>query len=147
MGPPAHLAAASVRIALMAVAVSIGLAGWLAAQSVFTGTEIFPLEEFAARRARVLDRIGDAVAILQGATERPGEQPFRQNNQFFYLTGVVEPRAIVVIDGRTRKTTLYLQPMNERREQRMFGPALHPGDDAVKATGVDAALPREDFAA
>src|SRR4029078_10665308 len=65
----------------------------LAAQPVFTGSEIFPPEEFSARRARVLERIGDAVAILQGTTERPGEQALRQNNQFFYLTGVVEPRA------------------------------------------------------
>ena len=94
------------------------------AQPVFTGAEIFPPDEFAARRARVMERIGDGVAILQGTTERPGEQPLRQNNQFFYLTGVVEPRAIVVIDGRTKKTTLFLQPRNERREQRMFGPGL-----------------------
>jgi Xaa-Pro aminopeptidase len=116
------------------------------AQPVFTGTEIFPAEEFAARRARVMEKIGDAVAILQGTTERPGEQALRQNNQFFYLTGVVEPRAIVTIDGRSRKTTLYLQPKNERREQRMYGPALSPGSDAAMATGIDAVMPRDDFA-
>ena len=116
------------------------------AQPVFTGAEIFPKEEFTARRARVLERIGDAVAILQGTTERPGEQAMRQNNQFFYLTGVIEPRAIVTIDGRTKKTTLYLQPKNERREQRQYGPALSPGDAAVAATGVDEVLPREEFA-
>src|SRR5262245_14764773 len=115
------------------------------AQPVFTGTEIFPPEEFAARRAKVIAAIGDGVAILQGTTERPGEQALRQNNQFFYLTGVVEPRAIAVIDGRTRKTTIFLQPMNERREQRMYGPGLHPGADAARALGVDAVLPREDF--
>src|SRR5262245_3872923 len=45
------------------------------AQPVFTGADIFPAEEFSARRARVMARIGDAVAILQGTTERPGEQP------------------------------------------------------------------------
>ena len=116
-----------------------------AAQPVFTGAEIFPPEEFAARRARVLEKIGDGVAILQGTTERPGEQALRQNNQFFYLTGVVEPRAIVTLDGRTRKTTLYLQPRNERREQRMFGPGLFPGPEAAAATGIDAVLPRDDF--
>ena len=117
-----------------------------AAQPVFVGTDIFPSEEFAARRARVVDRIGDAVAILQGASERPGEQPFRQNNQFFYLTGVVEPRAIAVIDGRAKRTTLFLQPFDERREQRMFGPGLHPGRDAEQHTGIDDVLPRDAFA-
>ena len=117
-----------------------------AAQPVFTGAEIFPAEEFAARRARVIAQIGDAVAILQGTTERPGEQPLRQNNQFFYLTGVVEPRAIVQIDGRTKNTTLFLQPLNDRREERMFGPGLHPGAEAASATGLDAMLPRDEFA-
>src|SRR3970282_787774 len=86
------------------------LAGVAPAQPVFTGAEIFPPEEFAARRARVMDKIGEGVAILQGTTEHAGGQALRQNNQFFYLTGVVEPRAIVAIDGRTKKTTLYLQP-------------------------------------
>jgi Xaa-Pro aminopeptidase len=123
------------------------IGGSLAAQPVFTGAEIFPAEEFAARRARVIERIGDAAAILQGAAERPGEQPFRQNNQFFYLSGVVEPRAILLIDGRTKQTTLFIKPLDERREQRMFGPALHPGDAAARASGVDAVLARDAFAA
>jgi Xaa-Pro aminopeptidase len=115
------------------------------AQPIFTGPEIFPLEEFAARRARVMERIGDAVAILQGTAERPGEQPFRQSNQFFYLTGASEPRAIVTIDGRTKRTTLFLQPFNDRRERLMFGPGLHPGEDAARTTGIDAVVVRDEF--
>jgi len=132
------------RLAIAAAALLAAIAA-PAAQPVFTGADVFPLDEFASRRARVFARIGDGAAILQGTTERPGEQPLRQNNQFFYLTGVVEPRAIVVLDGRTGKTTLFLQPLDERREQRMFGPGLHPGDDAVKAAGVDAVRPRDEF--
>jgi Xaa-Pro aminopeptidase len=132
--------------ALHALAAAVILTALPSAQPVFTGAEIFPPEEFAARRAQVMAAIGDGVAILQGTTERPGEQALRQNNQFFYLTGVVEPRAIVTIDGRTKKTTLYLQPKNERREQRMLGPALSPGAEAAKETGVDEVLPREAFA-
>jgi Xaa-Pro aminopeptidase len=99
----------------------------LAAQPVFT--DVFPSEEYAARRARVMAKIGDAVAIIQGTTERPGEQPLRQANQFFYLSGVVEPRAMLVIDGRSRRSRLFLNPRNERRETMMFGPGLYPGDE------------------
>jgi Xaa-Pro aminopeptidase len=116
----------------------------LAAQPVFT--DVFPPEEYAARRALVMARIGEGVAILQGTTERPGEQPLRQSNQFHYMCGVVEPRAILVIDGRSKKTTLFLNPRNERRENLMFGPGLFPGEEAAKATGIDSVLPREDFA-
>jgi Xaa-Pro aminopeptidase len=108
-------------------------------------TDAFPPEEFATRRMKVIEKIGDAVAILQGTTERPGEQPLRQNNQFYYLCGVIEPRAILVLDGKTKRSTLYLIGGAERRE-RMFGSALVPGDAAVKATGVDSVLPREEFA-
>ncbi len=117
----------------------------LAAQPVFRGSEIFPPEEFAARRAHVLDAIGDAVAVVLGTAEPPGEMPFRQNSQFFYLTGVAEPRAVVFIDGRSKKTTLFLAPKNERREQSMFGPALSPGPDAARETGIGDIRPREDL--
>jgi Xaa-Pro aminopeptidase len=117
-----------------------------AAQPIFTGTEVFPPEEFAARRARVMAQIGDGVAVLQGTTERPGEQALRQNNQFFYLTGVVEPRALLAIDGRAKRSTLFLKPRDERREQRMLGPGLYPGEEAAKATGIEAVLARDEFA-
>jgi len=121
----------------------IAFAAISSAQPVFT--DVFPPEEYAARRARVMQKIGNAVAILQGTTERPGEQPLRQNNQFFYLSGVVEPRAILVIDGKSHRSTLFLNPRNERREEKMFGPGLVPGEAAARATGIDSVLPRDDF--
>ncbi len=106
---------------------------------------IFPASEFAARRAAVMKSIGDGVAIIQGTTERPGEQPLRQNNEFYYLTGVIEPRAILMIDGRTRKSTLFLSPTNEKRELSMFGPSLIPGDSAEKDTGIESVVERDKF--
>ncbi|HLK62555.1 MAG TPA: aminopeptidase P N-terminal domain-containing protein [Bryobacteraceae bacterium] len=121
-----------------------GFALPLAAQPVFT--DVFPPEEYAARRSRVMAKVGEGVAILQGTTERPGEQPLRQSNQFFYLTGVVEPRALLIIDGKAKRSTLFLNPRNERRENNMFGPGLSPGDAAAKETGIESVLPRDEFA-
>src|SRR5213083_2727615 len=86
----------------------VALCSSLAAQPVFT--DVFPSAEFAARRARVMEKISDGVAILQGTTERPGEQPLRQSNQFHYVSGVVEPRALLIIDGRAKRSTLFLNP-------------------------------------
>ena len=125
--------------------IAFALALPLAAQPVFT--DVFPPDEYATRRARVMAQIGDAVAIIQGTTERPGEQPLRQANQFFYLSGVVEPRAILAIDGRTHRSRLFLNPRNERRETMMFGPGLYPGEAAVKATGIESVMPRDQFQA
>src|ERR1700730_7804575 len=119
--------------------------GLLSAQPVFTGPDVFPPEEFATRRARVMAKIGDGIAIIQGTTERPGEQPLRQANQFFYITGVVEPRAILVIDGKTKRSTLFLNPRNERREKTMFGSGLYPAEEAADATGISSVLARDEF--
>ena len=128
----------SLQIALALACVTSAMA-----QPVFT--DVFPPEEYSARRAKVMARIGEGVAVLQGTTERPGEQPLRQSNQFFYLTGVVEPRALLLIDGRSKRSTLFLNPRNDRREKMMFGPGLFPGAEAAKATGFDEVLARDDF--
>lgn len=113
------------------------------AQPIFTSA--LPPDEFADRRARVMARIGDGVALLAGATEYPAYVRFRQNNHVFYLTGVEVPRAIVLLDGRTRKTTLFVAPRNERNE-RSEGPVLVPGEQAERLTGIEAVLPRDQFA-
>ena len=109
-------------------------------------TDALAKEEFAARRARVMAEIGDAIAVIQGATETAAYEKFRQSNQFFYLTGVEVPRAILTIDGRSKTSTLYLLPRNERME-RSEGPVLTPGEEAAKLTGIERVLPRESFAA
>ena len=107
-------------------------------------TDAFPLEEFAARRARVMEQIGDGIAIVQGAPEMSAEVAFRQNNQFFYLTGVEVPRALLVIDGRAKRSTLFLGPA---RRERYNGPELGPGPAAATITGLEAVVEREQFAA
>jgi Xaa-Pro aminopeptidase len=129
------------------VAGGIVLSVFLTAQPVFRGPEVFPAEEFSARRAQAMAQIGDGAAIVLGTTEPPGEIAFRQNNQFFYLTGLVEPRAAVIIDGRTKKTTLFLQAKTERQDKSQYGPGIGPGAETAKAYGVDAALTRAEFTA
>jgi len=114
------------------------------AQPLFT--DVFPPEEFAARRAAVLREIGDASAVVQGAPEDPAYVKFRQNNQFFYLTGVEVPGALLLLDGRAKSATLYLPLRNERME-RSEGPLLAPGADAARLTGIAAVVPRDQFAA
>ncbi|MGE3191110.1 MAG: aminopeptidase P N-terminal domain-containing protein, partial [Vicinamibacterales bacterium] len=123
----------------------LGLAASLLAQPVFRGTEILPPEEFAAHRAAVMEQIGDGVAVVLGTTEPPGEMPFRQNSQFFYLTGVTEPRARVVIDGRAKTTTVFLQPKTEKQDNSQYGPGMGPGAEAAATLGVDAALDSAGF--
>jgi Xaa-Pro aminopeptidase len=129
----------------MAAAAVVLLGSGVAAVQPRLFTDALPAAEFAARRARVMDRIGDGVVAMQGAAEPAAYTKFRQSNQFFYLTGVAAPRAMLVIDGRARTSTLYLPPRNDRME-RSEGPILTPGSDAERLTGVERVLPRDEFA-
>ena len=130
---------------LAAVLVVLSCAAGASAQPLLF-TDALPKEEFAARRARVMQAIGDGVVVVQGAAETAAYERFRQSNQFFYLTGVEVPRAILVIDGKAKASTLYLMPKNERME-RSEGPLLTPGPEAAQITGIERVLPRDGFAA
>ena len=108
----------------------------------FGFTEAFAAAEFASRRAAVMDRIGDGIAVVQGAAELPASAVFRQNKQFFYLTGVEVPRGVLVLDGRRRSSTLYLPSKNER-EERNTGPIIGPDESSRQLTGIENVLPRD----
>ena len=118
----------------------------LAAQPVFT--DVFPPGEYAARRAQVMAKLGDGVAIIQGTTERPGEQPLAPGEPvLLHLGRGGAARDPAASTARPHRSTLFLNPRNERREKMMFGPGLYPGDEAVKSTGIESVLPRDDFKA
>lgn len=98
----------------------------------------FPASEFAERRARVFDRIGEAVALLQGAGPVRGFELFRQTNEFYYLSGVEVPQAYLLLDGRTRETALFL-PRSEPSAVSHDEPTLASADvdTVLHLTGVD----------
>jgi Xaa-Pro aminopeptidase len=68
----------------------------------------FTPDDFAKRRAKVMEQIGDGVAILQGAELPEAFIKFRQDNNFFYLTGVEVPNATLVLDGKTKTSMLFV---------------------------------------
>ncbi|HUF46545.1 MAG TPA: aminopeptidase P N-terminal domain-containing protein, partial [Vicinamibacterales bacterium] len=107
-------------------------------------TDAFAPAEFAARRAAVMRAVGDGVAIISGATEQPNYEKFKQNKQFFYLSGVEVPRAILLIDGRAKTSTLFLPPQNAGME-RSEGPVLVPGAEAARLTGLERVADRATF--
>lgn len=106
--------------------------------------------EFSNRRAKVFDRIGsNALAILQSGRPPGYLEQFRQSNEFYYLCGVEVPHAHLLLDGRSRKTILYL-PGHDPGRERSEGAILNSDDAelAQKLTGVDDvsktdALPRD----
>ena len=91
---------------------------------------------FAARRASLMKKIERGAAVLQGAPETRAYVPFRQSNDFYYLTGVEVPDAAVLIDAASHRSILFLPPRN-RQTERWEGPRLFAGEEARKATEFD----------
>ena len=80
-----------------------------------------------------------ALALVQGAPAPEGYLRFRQSNDFYYLCGVEVPHAYLLLDGASRRATLFLPHRNERREG-MEGKLLSAEDAELvkKLSGVDA---------
>jgi Xaa-Pro aminopeptidase len=77
----------------------------------------FSKVELASRRSRIMEAIGnEAVALIQGASGLPGFSVFRQSNTFYYLTGLESAHAYLLMNGRTRQSTIYLPHRDEGRE-------------------------------
>jgi len=127
----------------------------------------FPREVYAQRRAALAAQLGDATIVIAGAyLINPGDELVKQDPDFWYLTGVESPYAILVIAPPARRggpaqSILFLPdslqfaggqfPMDDpafrgaawNRPRRR----LAPGAPAVAATGVDASFPLRDFTA
>jgi Xaa-Pro aminopeptidase len=67
----------------------------------------FDSAEFAGRRAKLLERIPDGVAVILGADEHPYPLRFRQSPDFYYLTGLEEPGAVLVLNGVTKNAAVF----------------------------------------
>jgi Xaa-Pro aminopeptidase len=106
--------------------------GLLVSEMAFSQTmwKYFSPEDFEARRNKLMAQIGDGILVLQGAELPEGYIKFRQDNNFYYLTGVEIPDAVLVIDGKTRSSHL-LVPDNISKDIKTEA-MIKPGDEAAK---------------
>ena len=110
-----------------------------------------PFSVFHERRARLVrDLGGDGVVVLFGyrdADVAASVTSFRQNEEFYYLTGWNEPDGILLlvpkphhsgVAAEIEKEILYI-PAHDPTGERWTGPKLGAGDaDAPTRTGFDA---------
>jgi len=106
------------------------------------------LSRHAARRARVFEAMearGGGVMLLPAADERPrnadNEYPFRQDSDFYYLTGFDEPQGCAVLSARggERRFALFVRPRDKEKE---IWNGYRLGVDGAKAVlGADEAFP------
>jgi len=105
----------------------------------------FSIEEFEARRTKIFDEIGkNAIALIQSAPSVAGFKVFRQSNTFYYLCGLEEGHAYLLLNGKNRSTTIYL-PHREEGRERSQGKILSADDAELikELTGVNRVRPLE----
>ena len=115
-------------------------------------TPLIPATEYAARRRRLLDQLGnDAIAIVPSGSlkvrNRDAEYPFRQDSDFHYLTGFNEPEAVAVFapNREDGEFVLFCREKNPAME-RWTG--LRAGLEGAQALhGADVAYPIAELAA
>lgn len=90
--------------------------------------------EFARHRAAFLERLGDDVAVMFGAPYREDFLRFRQDNTFYYFTGVEIPTAAIVFNGGD-DTVILLIP--NAIDNVWVGKTLGPGPEAVTEFGIN----------
>jgi Xaa-Pro aminopeptidase len=118
-------------------------------------TPLFALDrqspaDYHARRVALSRNLNGGVAVLFAATESEGPNAlygFRQDNNFFYLTGWAEPGAALVIapavkaSGPTQArpyTEILFLPAHNMTQERWTGPKMAADDpEAPAITGFD----------
>lgn len=112
-------------------------------------------KEFASRRQLLMSHMeANSIAILPSATEkirnRDADYPFRQDSDFYYLSGFPEPEAVLVlVPGREHgETILFCRERDRAREiwdGYRAGPegacSKYQADDAFPIADIDDILP------
>ena len=90
----------------------------------------------------MFEQIGtNAVAVVQGMPQTEGYTLPRQHNTFYYLSGIETPGVYLLLDGRTKKVTIYLPNRNSRLEAaegRVL--SAEDGELVKRISGVDQVL-------
>lgn len=104
----------------------------------------------AARRQRLMELVGnEAIVVLAAAPERVRSRdtlyPYRQDSNFLYLTGFLEPGAVLaLVPGRRHGEVILFCRERDREREGWDGPRLGP-EQAGAALGVDDAYPISDI--
>ena len=103
-----------------------------------------PVHVYAERRARLAAALGDGIAVVPTAPERPRNRdthfPYRFDSHFYYLTGFAEPEAaLVLVGGEQPKSILFCREKNAERE--LWEGVRHGPEAARERFGFDEARP------
>jgi Xaa-Pro aminopeptidase len=104
----------------------------------------FNKSEFAARRAKLFEKIADGVAVVFAEKGQHYPVKFRQAPDFYYLTGIEEPGAILVLSGPSKSAILFA-PRRSEPQIRADGPGIWQLEKREEVYGLTRVQPIEEF--
>ena len=102
----------------------------LAAATPGEPIDVSPAERLQARRAALAELVGDGVVLLRSASTKsiegdyPQDSDFRQENNFFYLTGLEVPDSwlVLIASGGKLKAEILFIPERDPASEMWTGP-------------------------
>src|ERR1044072_3319017 len=104
----------------------------------------FNKSEFVARRAKLFEKITDGIAVICSAKEQLYPIKFRQAPDFYYLTGIEEPNAVLVMVGANKSSFLFV-PTRSEALIRANGPGIWQVEKREDLYGLTGTRPPEEF--
>jgi Xaa-Pro aminopeptidase len=108
------------------------------------GQNKFPIEEYKMRREKIFEKIGNNIAVVWGAHQQTAPVRVRQSPNFYYLTGIEEPNAILVLAGNIKKSFIYLNKVDDNT-QRWTGYTIWQELNFKDKYGLDSLYSYENF--
>ena len=109
--------------------------GLIFVSSAFAQRAGYTKDEFVRRRAALADKVREGMIVLFGESMPQAGAHFRQDNDFFYFTGVEDLGAVLILNAKTKDAHLFL-PRQTPREAMVSGANLLADDKAKEKLGL-----------
>jgi Xaa-Pro aminopeptidase len=104
---------------------------------------IFEKSEYVNRREKLMAQIPDGIAIFRGASLYDGVSQFFQYNNMMYFSGLEIPDVILMVDGVTKTSTLFMTISENGAKNE--GISMEVVKNPSLFTGIEKVLPYDQF--
>ena len=129
------------RVAVLGVVVSCALPLFAQYTDSAAVNELGGPQEFARRRAELAKQLKSGYLILFARKTLPEAVHYREDNDFFYYTGLSDPGAVLVMDCAKGSTMMFEAQQAPRTKQVYGANLLSLAEEERKKLGFETVLP------
>ena len=112
-----------IRLLIAALALIVALPAFAQYTDLVAINDLGGPQEFARRREELAKQLKTGYFILFARMVLPEANHYREDNDFFYFTGLADPGAVLVMDVAANKTIIF-EPAQNERVKRVYGANL-----------------------